>query len=334
MKWPIVILLLSVFILSRSDGVMAGDSPKPFRIAMVLWRGMTPAEQGFKDFLAEKQLVVTFETYDLEKDGSRLPGVIREIKKNRPDLIYAFGTTVSTEIAGTVGKIDPQRHIVDIPIVFNIVADPVGSGLVATVGNSGRNLTGASHLVPLDVQMKAMRQAGAFTRIGVIFNPLEKNSLGIVEQLETIAPRFDFQVVRSPLPVGRNGVASAEALPRAVQHLAKRNVEVVYLPSDSFLIAHAPELIACINGHALPTFSATEDPIRSGGALMGIVSRYYNVGQLAGFKAWQILAEGLSPGDLPIETLKRFSLIVNMQTARKIDFYPPVSLLKAAEVVH
>jgi len=63
------------------------------------------------------------------------------------------------------------------------------------------------------------------------------------------------------------------------------------------------------------------------------VSHYYNVGLFAGFKAEKILLRSTRAGDIPIETLKRFSFLVNMETARKINFYPPVMILKFAEII-
>ena len=66
---------------------------------------------------------------------------------------------------------------------------------------------------------------------------------------------------------------------------------------------------------------------------MGIVSTYSSVGKFAGYKAKQILLQGSSPASLPMETLKHFSLLVNIGTAKQINFFPPVSLLAVAEVV-
>jgi putative ABC transport system substrate-binding protein len=107
----------------------------------------------------------------------------------------------------------------------------------------------------------------------------------------------------------------------------------VYLPSDSFVISRSKSLVNLITETGIPTFSATEDPIYTAGALMGLVSRYYNVGQFAGYKAEQILVHKKRPEDIPIETLKRFSFIINMKTAKKLEFYPPIMALKFAEVI-
>jgi putative ABC transport system substrate-binding protein len=60
------------------------------------------------------------------------------------------------------------------------------------------------------------------------------------------------------------------------------------------------------------------------------VSSYYAVGQLAGVKAIQILADGIRARDIPIETLARYSFIVQMQVAKALQVLPPVSLFNHA----
>lgn len=57
------------------------------------------------------------------------------------------------------------------------------------------------------------------------------------------------------------------------------------------------------------------------------------VAQLAGFQAEQILVEGQPPGDLEVLGLDRFTLLVNIETARALDLYPPMLLLRNAEIV-
>lgn len=73
--------------------------------------------------------------------------------------------------------------------------------------------------------------------------------------------------------------------------------------------------------------------MRSGGALVCLISRYCAVGQLAGAKAMDILVGGKPPGQLPVEALKRFSLLVNMRVARKLRMYPPIDMLNDTEMI-
>jgi putative ABC transport system substrate-binding protein len=84
----------------------------------------------------------------------------------------------------------------------------------------------------------------------------------------------------------------------------------------------------------LPVAAAYEDMAAKSQALVAVASRYYNVGRLAGFQAEQVLVNGFDPIDIPIRSLRRFSYVVNMETARRLGVYPPLMVLRYAEVVH
>lgn len=303
------------------------------KIYMVLFRGETEAEKGFVKYFEEHKIPVEIIVRDCENDKNKIPEFVKEIRQIRPDLIYAFGTTVAQEIAGTTNKVDPAKHITDIPIIFNIVADPVGGKLVEKLESSGRNVTGVSHIVPLNTQIKALRSVKDFTRLGILYNPAESNAVAAVKQLEKLAKEEKFVLVPAPIKLGADGKPDADSIPSVIDSLAAQQPGVIYLPSDSFVISKADEIGRLINDRKIPSFSATEAPIRKSGVFMGLVSPYYIVGKFAGYKAEQILLEGKKAKDLPIETLKRFSFLVNMHTANKIGVYPPLNVLKFAEVI-
>jgi putative ABC transport system substrate-binding protein len=325
-------LLLSVMAIIQ---VSAAGAAEPFHIVMVPWRGITDAEQGFMDYLKRRHVPVRYTFMDCQKDKSRLPGFVRQIKKIRPDLVYVFGTTGALGLCGRYDSLPDKKYLTDIPVVFNIVSVPVKSGLVTSMTTSGRNLTGTSHLVPLASQIKAINSFLPLKglRLGVVYNPQEKNSLVAVAGLKEMSRTHDFTLIQEPFTLGTDNRPDVTAIPAVIDHLASRQVDMIYLPSDSFLVANGSAVVAAINRHGLPSFSATEVPIKKAGALTGLVSRYYNVGQLAGYKAEQILVEKKAPSDIPMETLSRFSFMVNMTTAKILDFYPPLTVLKFAEVL-
>jgi len=324
-----ILISVPLFTYAQSNNAQS----KQYDVFVVLWRGITDAEKGFMDYLSQRNIGANFIIRDCGKDVTRVPGIMKEIRDTKPDLVYIFGTTLTTKIAGTITDGNPDQFITDIPIIFNIVADPIGASLVPNLVTSGRNLTGVSHMVPVPAQVRAMKSVAEFTRLGVIFNPQEKNSVLCVKALEDAADSHNFQVIRSPIPLDENRKPIEDISPDIVKIFVSEGVDLVYLPSDSFIISHSKYLVNIINESGIPTFSATEGPILNADALMGLVSRYYNVGQFAGYKAEQILVSRKHPKNIPIETLKRFSFIINMKTARKMGFYPPIAILKFAEVI-
>ena len=114
--------------------VRASAGQKPFKVTLILFRGVTAADQGFMDQM-KARMPVEFTVRNVKGAESRSGNSSTEAKRQRPDLLYTFGTTVTLDTVGAAGKIDPKLHIVDIPVVFNIVADPVG----AELANACRN---------------------------------------------------------------------------------------------------------------------------------------------------------------------------------------------------
>ena len=303
---------------------------KTFTVMMIMFRSATPAEQGFTDYL-KARLAVNFVMRDVDGNRSRVREFVAEAKSQHVDLIYTFGTTVTLDAVGAIGEVDPDVHVVDIPVVFNIVADPVGAALASDFAATGRNLTGVSHLVPMPDQLRAMQRFSKVHKLGVIYNALEANSRLAVEQLRRLAAQFQFELIEAPLLSGQK--PDVGEIGEAMHRLIESKPDFVYLPSDSSLIERAAMIVSLASAAGVPLISATEDPIRKDGALMGLVSNYANAGAFAAYKAEQILLGKAVAGKIPIETLQRFALVVNMKTAKKLGIYPPLDLIKIAELL-
>jgi putative tryptophan/tyrosine transport system substrate-binding protein len=317
-------------ILTAAIAASALAQGNTYKVMMITFRGMTPAEQGFIEYL-KARLPVEFVIRDVDRDRSKVREFVAEAKSRRVDLIYTFGTTVTLDTVGAAGKVDPNLHVIDIPVVFNIVADPVGAGLASAFAATGRNLTGVSHLVPMPDQLRAMQRFRKVRKLGVIYNSLEANSKLAVEQLRQLAPQFQFDLIEVPLLSGQT--PDAREIGEAVHRLLASKPDFVYLPSDSSLIERAAMIVGLASAAGVPVISATEDPIRKAGALMGLVSNYSNAGDFAGYKAEQILAGKAAVGKVPIDTLQRFALVVSMKTAIQLGVYPPLDLIKIAELL-
>lgn len=299
---------------------------RAYRIFMALWRGPTEVETAFVDHLRESGVEFELTVRDAGQDAKKIPAMVAEIKATRPDLVYAWGTPVTLGVVGPMDRRDLARHIVDIPVVFTMVASPVGARIVADLGPSGRNVTGVTHTVPLEVQLNAMRSYGPFDKIGLVYNPKEENSVAAARRLAELGAAEGFAVVERLL-------TDPSAIPTQVAELKQEGADFLYVPADTLVGQHRRALTQAAIEAGLPSFAAAELSIRSADALMGLVSRYDQIGRFTAHKARQILVEGRPPGEIPIERLARFSLIIRMNVARALGYYPPVGLLNLAEVL-
>ena len=307
----------------------------PFSIFMIVWRGCEDACRGFKDYVRERGFATEVVVRDAARDRSALPGFVREARERRADLVVTWGTSVTRGVVGAMDAVDPETHITDIPAVFMIVADPVGARIVTNYDSSGRaNVTGTRNRVPEAVQMKAIRAYRSFQRLGLVYNKNELNSVLNAEKIADLAADMGFELVTHALPLRENGKPSADDIPAALHAMKRAEVDFVYVGSSSFLMANRDRFTREALEMGLPVAAAYEDMAAKSHALVAVASRYYNVGRLAGFQAEQVLVRGLNPVDIPIRSLRRFSYVVNMETARRLGVYPPLTVLRYAEIVH
>jgi putative ABC transport system substrate-binding protein len=310
-------------------------SGRPFRILMITFRGETDVDKGFRAYLNEAGLQVQFTVRDVAQDVSRVPAILQEAEKLPPDLIYVWGTPATLAVVGPydASSGSASGFIRDIPVVFALVAAPLESRIVAQWEAPGRNVTGAVHVVPTPVQLRAMQSYRPFQKIGVLYNRAEQNSRAIVAQTRAFCQQQGTELVERSLHTQASGLPMADGVEDLVAELHAAGAQWLYLLPDTFVGSLFHRIAPATLALQLPSFGATELSVRTGGALVGLISRYYSVGQLAGAKARDILVGGKAPGQVPVETLKRFSLLVNMQVAHRLRLYPPIDMLNYAEVI-
>ncbi|MDO8300708.1 ABC transporter substrate-binding protein [Lacisediminimonas sp.] len=308
-------------------------SSRPFRIFMILHRGETEVERGFKAYFEHRKIPLELTIRDIAQDPTKVPGFVAEAKAMKPDLIYSWGTPVTLGVVGKLDAIDPARHVTDIPVVFTMVANPLGAKLVAQRTSSGRNITGASHVVPLDQQLAAIRAYRPLKDLGVLFNPGEPSSVQVVKDLREAARRDRFILKEFAVPLDAQKKPLESALPQLIAQIARARPQFLYLGPDSFIGAQRKVITETALAQGLSTFAATEVMLRDGRALFGLVSGYENLGRLTAYKAEQILVQKKRPQDIPIETLARFSYIVNMSVATQLDAHPPLKVVNFAEII-
>ena len=79
---------------------------KTFTVMLIMFRGATPAEQGFMDYL-KSRLPVDFIVRDVDGDRAKVREFVAEAKTRRVDLIYTFGTTVTLDVVGASARSIP-----------------------------------------------------------------------------------------------------------------------------------------------------------------------------------------------------------------------------------
>ena len=327
-------LLLALAVLMTTASVSLSE---PFSIYMIVHRAGSGADDGFRDYLKANGVDATFVFRDMENDRSRLPGYIEEIKALKPDLIYTQTTSVTRAVVGRLGEADPAKHVLDIPIVFSMVSFPARSKLVPSNPDpaapmlSKRNLTGARHVVSNLVRLNAMRTYMPFEKLGMLYDKSSGAQRRSEAAMRALAEETGIEFV-SDSPTEPKVERDPAQIEPTLRRLKEAGVDFLYIPPSNFFGAHADLVTRTATDLGLPTFCGVETLIRKH-CMTGLVSPLYAVGQFAGFKAEQILTGGKDPGEIPIETLSRFSFVVNMETAHKLNVYPPMEILRFAQFI-
>lgn len=306
-----------------------------YTVMIATWRGCEEACQGFKDYLEEKGLSIEILERDAGQREEVLPDILAEARGANVDLILSWGTSVTRGIAGTLAKKDDPAFNNEIPQVFTIVADPVGSGIVESLERSGRpNITGTFNRMPEEVIVQTIRNYHPqFRRLGLLYNANERNSVLKREELAQLAREMDFELVALELPLDAEGLPRAEDISPTVARLKAQKVDFIYLGSSSFLRENGAAFTGAAVEHDLPLISPYEELVRDAQALISVAARYYDVGRLAGSQAERILVGGVAPGDLPLVRMADFAVVINVAVAKKLNFFPPMGLLDIAETV-
>lgn len=305
----------------------------PLTIALVLPRAQQSTEAGFKSYLERLNLLVRY--VEVHNSGLDPAALRQQVAALKPDLVYAWGTPTALALAGRLDQGNADNPLRNLPIVFTEVTDPVNAGLLKNPRQPERNITGVSHVAPLETQFNAIQAYRSFRKIGYLHNPAEPNSHIILRDLRALAQRQGLEVIDASLPLNASQVPDAAQIAPLVADIAARGADLLYIGPITFLaFTHRDAVTQAALQHHLPTFCTTESIVRRSNCLFGLFSNDTSVGRFAGFMAHQLLVQKKPVSAVPASTLQRFSLLVNMRTAKALDLYPPMLLLNVAEVVN
>ena len=215
-----------------------------------------------------------------------------------------------------------------IPVVAIFSDDPVTSGLVASLGRPGGNMTGVSNL---STEMESKRfgllravvpQAAI---IGVLLNPVFPSAANQLREMQEAARTLGLQVIVMQATNESEIDASFASL---VQHRA----DALLVGNDSFFMMSRNQLTSLAARYSLPAiYSFPEFPAAGGLMSYGIdlADSYRQIGNYAG----QVL-KGAKPADLPVLQPSKFMFVVNLKTAKSLGLkIDPQLLATASELI-
>jgi putative tryptophan/tyrosine transport system substrate-binding protein len=245
-----------------------------------------------------------------------LSSLAEELVRAKVDVILANGPN-PTRAA--------MRATTTIPIVFGAASDPVRSGLVESLARPGGNVTGFSmNIAGVTSKLLALlkQMSPGVTKVGMLAAPGNPQVALTKGGLDIVFRSVGVEAVYADVP-------SIEAMPDVLARMARQGIGALLLIPDSFILRYRTELISVALNHRLPTVSFSDDFARDG-ALISYSASGAEATQRTAYYVDRIL-RGARPADLPVEEPARFTLAINLRTARALGITIPRDLLLQAD---
>ena len=298
---------------------VAQQAQRPFRIGVInaAWAASHPTVEGLKAGLKALGLEdgrdVTFDIRFTEGKLDAMPAAAEALVKAGVDLIFTSQEAATQAARGATKTV---------PIVFTLVGDPVGAGIVSSLAMPGANVTGVSSL---QTELVAKRLqvlttlAPAVRRVWLIYYGVDLSATAMVVKAREAAQRMKLEVIP-------RGVLDGSEMTRVLREV--RAGDAVLAPEGS-----NPELVIAIIEQSL----ASRFPVLFGTALWvgygGLVS-YGPDYSAQGVQAAGLVAKilrGARPQDLPVEGAEKIDLAVNLKTADLFGLAVPRKILLRAD---
>jgi putative ABC transport system substrate-binding protein len=252
-----------------------------------------------------------------EGRAERAAEIAAEFARLKVDVIFT---------SGTPAVLAAKQSTSVIPIVFAGVADPVGTGIVASLAQPGANITGSSVLAAdlAGKRLALLHEAVAgLRRLAVLGNP--GTPAALAEMAEARAAARAINLESSTFEIRR-----AEDISVTFDALAGR-ADALYVATDPLLFTHRIRINTLAQGMRLPTVHNLREGVEAGG-LMSYGPSFPDQFRRAAEFVDKIL-RGAKPGELPVEQPTKFDLVVNLKTAKALELTIPESFLFRADEV-
>ena len=276
---------------------------------------LTAFRQGLRDlgYIEGQNIVIEYRYADGVVD--RFPDFAVELTRLNVDVLV---------VGGTLAARSAKAATATVPIVFTVVGDPVGTGLVASLARPGGNATGLSNIVSeLSAKQLELLKAAVpgIGRVAILHNPANSGPalIGTREAARALALELEVVEVRVP-----------NELPSVFSTLTGRHADAVLALSDP-VFGNEAQLARLTAEHRLPAMYARREFAVAGGLLAYGPNFSDNYRRAASYV--DKILKGTKPGDLPVEQPTTLEFVINLKTAKALKLTIPQSVLSRADEV-
>jgi putative ABC transport system substrate-binding protein len=252
-------------------------------------------------------------------DPESMHRLAKELVALQPDLILSQSTPATTALL---------QETRTIPVIFGIVADPIGSGFVASFPRPGGNATGFAVAEPTQAGkwLELLKEiAPRVTRVAVLFNPAMATFAEFwLKPFKAAAPSFAVEAIVAP-------VHDTSELESVIAAQAREPNSGLFVMADAFTITYRGDVTSLAARYRLPAVYGYRLFTEVGG-LLSYGEDWTDNFQRAATYADRIL-KGEKPSELPVQGPVKFELVINRKAAKALGLTIPSSLLATADEV-
>jgi len=317
-------ITLTVVILALGAALTPVEAQQPAKIPRVGFlapQGRSlPLFEAFQQGLAELGYVegrnVVIEPRFAEGQLERLPDLVAELVRLKVDVLA---------VTGAVTARAAKKVVTDIPIVFAVVVAPVADNMVPSLERPGGNLTGVTSFDPQQAtkQFELLKEViPGLRRVAVLGDQGVSEALMKASEEQARALGLQHQRLRVAGP--------SPDLEGTFAAIKQAHADALLVLEEPVLGVHAQRIAELAANDRLPTMFAPSR-VAAGGLIAYGTSQVAAIRRMAAYV--DKVLKGAKPGELPVETVKRYELFVNLKTAREIGVTIPPEVLKRADQI-
>ena len=248
----------------------------------------------------------------------RYPELAAELVRLKVDVIVAPATPQA---------LAAKQATSSIPIVFVLVADAVGAGLITNFARPGGNITGltSSSAELGGKRLELLKQmVPKASRVAVLYNPTDRSNVLVLKQLQESAPTLG--LILQPLEV-----REPREFEGAFVAMTRERAHAMFGTPGALTFEHRKVLVDLAAKQRIPAMWGHRSFVDAGGLMSYAVNLYDQNRQAAVFV--DKILKGTKPGDLPVEQPTKFELVINLRPAKALGLTIPPSLLVRADQV-
>jgi putative ABC transport system substrate-binding protein len=302
-----------------------GDRVPRIGMLMALTRDDADGQARNEAFLQALRQLGWIDDRNVRIDYRWSAGDADRIRKDAAELVALAPDAILTNgAAGVAPLLEATRTV---PVVFVLVADPVGAGFVSSLAHPSGNATGFV-AVEYNIGGKWLEllkdMAPSMTRVAVVRDPAVSAGIGLLGAVQSAAASLGVKVV----PVD---VRDPSGIERAITAFTNKSNGGLLVTASAQALAHRDLIVGLARQYRLPAIYFSTSFVTAGGLASynpDILDQYRRA---AGYI--DRILKGEKPADLPVQTPTKYNLVINLKTAKALGLSIPLTLLATADEV-